>query len=186
MEARFVREGNLVEPLEDVKALALSAVQPLRCVVVRVDEARDEQLPVREASDGQVGWEMDGGEDGRDVVDGRAGPEGRDDAAGFDDEEGVLEDGKAGWGCGVDDVAVEGLRRFGSGQAGHGRSDRWGPKWFKCSWRKDGGWERSRKPCVCVMKIMTPSHEKGRDSRMSRVLHHVSDTSLGRDLPITT
>lgn len=42
-ELGFVGEGDAVEPVENVQALAEAALGPLRGVVVRVDEAWDEE-----------------------------------------------------------------------------------------------------------------------------------------------
>lgn len=110
LESRLVRKGNLVQPLENVEALSLAAVKPLRCVVVRVHEARDEELPTRHVCDGTPGPEVERGELGGDLVREDASFERGYLARGVDDEQRILEDGQTVEGGGVDDDAVEGVR----------------------------------------------------------------------------
>lgn len=46
-KASFVRESDLLEPVEDMEALSTAAHWPLWCVIVGVDEAWNEEIAWR-------------------------------------------------------------------------------------------------------------------------------------------
>lgn len=92
-ELGFVREGDLLQPGEEVDAAAEAALRPLWGVCVRVYEARDEEFGGGEGGyGGCVGVVVCLGEKGWDVGWVGGGVEGLDLACCGDDEEGVWQD----------------------------------------------------------------------------------------------
>jgi hypothetical protein len=104
-KARLVGKGDLCQPVEDMHALTEATLSPLRCVVMRINESRDQKLSRGKASYG-IRREAKRGERLGQLIEREVVPNSGDGAGGVHRDKGILEDLELGRAQRMNDSAV--------------------------------------------------------------------------------